>query len=197
MNDNYFDIELKRKMFEMPELRDDYAHAINAMVMKHPGQLCPMIDHLIKIGIAKDTDLTAYFCADRISKLMQATIIEKSKEISDRYLGQELDLLGLDFIENKGKSVNSKTQRMMHTLACVQAFHRQYKFDERFYCPPDGKKHLKIAKLVREIYEYLRDGGDIDKVAWKTHTKRRAFIREMMEYYERMDKKYEAGRITV
>ena len=193
MNNTYVDNSLKQLMYELPELRTDYNVALNAMVTKEPEQIYPMIDYLIQVGIANNTNITAYFCADRISKLMQATIVEKSREISDRYLGQELDLLGLDFFENKGKSINSKIQRMMHTLACVQAFHRQYKFDERFYCPPDGKKHLKIAKLVREIYEYLRDGGDLDKVAWKTHTKRRAFIKEMMAYYEEHDKKYEVN----
>lgn len=149
------------------------------------------IEEIIRTTVMRcllhDPDRTAMFFTKFSSKLMQTTLKIKNKEINDRYLGQEFTLMGLDQMFSSGKGNRSKMDRMFMTVMNVSAFLGDGKFDERFYCKAENKSALKISRLVREVYEFIRDGGNIDSLCGNKPVRKR-FIEKMMEFYKEREK---------
>lgn len=175
---------------EVTSVELDYTleYTVNAYLKKHPKQVFPLIQNLLYKCISDYPDIAPVWLTERITDLVKASVRQKNKQLNKKRLSYELGVMGLEFLDYKGTNKDKIKTRMFQTVTVATGLVGDDAFDERLYCGKDSKSSLKIAKLVREVYEYLKDGGSVDDIVHSSmFPERREFLKKMVEYYDKRE----------
>lgn len=167
-------------------LHPTIALAIQSMCDQYSDCVMEILDIVAMKALEHEVDKAALYLSSLISDITSKTLEVKNREISQRYTGQEFTLLGLEILTGNRQTETAKMARMSLTVADCAAFVGQNPFDSRLYCK-DAKNGPRIAKNVREVYEYLRDGGDVERLI-SGFPERKLFVEKMMAYYKEREK---------